>query len=163
MTSISDRIREVLDRVGWDVPTSIVIKDKALSDLTVRQIRNGLGNTKNVDSKKRYNLKNHHRRMFYRARRRAREKNIYFDLEPEDIVIPDFCPILGHRLEPSNVQGGAYNSPSLDRINPKKGYTKDNIQIISCRANNIKGDATIEEIEKLIRWSRRNGSVLDSS
>lgn len=46
MTSISDRIREVLDRVGWDVPTSIVVKDKALSDLTVRQIRNGLGNTK---------------------------------------------------------------------------------------------------------------------
>ena len=40
-------------------------------------------------------------------------------------------------------------SPSFDRIDPKKGYTKNNIVIVSTRANRIKSDATVDEIRKV--------------
>lgn len=38
-------------------------------------------------------------------------------------------------------------SPTLDRIVPDKGYVRENVWVISGRANRIKNDATIEELE----------------
>ena len=35
-------------------------------------------------------------------------------------------------------------TPSIDRIDPKKVYVKDNIIVVSMRANRIKTDATID-------------------
>ena len=40
-------------------------------------------------------------------------------------------------------------TPSIDRINPKKGYIKENIIVVSMKANRIKTDATVEEIRKV--------------
>ena len=40
-------------------------------------------------------------------------------------------------------------TPSIDRINPKKGYVKENIIVVSMKANRIKTDATVEEIRKI--------------
>jgi len=40
-------------------------------------------------------------------------------------------------------------TPSIDRIDPKKGYVKDNIIVVSMRANRIKNDATVDEIRKV--------------
>ena len=48
------------------------------------------------------------------------------------------------------------NSPSLDRINPKKGYTKDNVIIMSNLANRIKTDATTDQIEKVWKFLKKN-------
>lgn len=71
----------------------------------------------------------------------------------EDINVPDVCPMLGIQLNYDGVGEGGWsrkdNSPSLDRINNKLGYTKDNIQIISWRANRIKNDSTPEELIKI--------------
>lgn len=161
--SVAKRVRNLLDRLGWDVPTAEVISAPELSDLTERQIRNGLGNTRFVDSKRRSSRRCHHRKMYNRVKYSAKRRNIYFDIEPEDIVIPEFCPILGYKLEPSSKPGGDYNSPSVDRIDSRKGYTKDNIQVVSNRANHIKGNATLEEIEKLHRWMVRTLSSSDNS
>lgn len=84
----------------------------------------------------------------------AKKKKIPFNLTKEDIVIPNYCPVLGIKLEYG--QGSPIdNSPSVDRIIPKKGYTKGNIQIISLKANRIKTDATIEEIEKVLNYLKR--------
>lgn len=43
-------------------------------------------------------------------------------------------------------------APSIDRINQDSGYTKDNIRVISWRANHIKNDATLEELEKIVAY-----------
>ena len=40
-------------------------------------------------------------------------------------------------------------TPSIDRIDPKKRYVKDNIIVVSMRANRIKSDATVDEIRKV--------------
>jgi len=43
-----------------------------------------------------------------------------------------------------------FHSPSIDRKDSKKGYTPDNIWVISNRANTLKNDATIQELELLV-------------
>ncbi|MFC1983728.1 hypothetical protein ACFLVO_01760 [Chloroflexota bacterium] len=41
------------------------------------------------------------------------------------------------------------NSPSIDRVNPMKGYTKDNVAILCWRCNRIKQDATSQELRMI--------------
>ena len=43
----------------------------------------------------------------------------------------------------------ADNSYSLDRIDSTKGYTIENLMVISNRANRIKNNASNEELEKI--------------
>jgi hypothetical protein len=86
--------------------------------------------------------------MLNSSRTRARAKGLLHNIDIEDIVIPEVCPILGVPL----VKGvGDYsdNSPTLDRIIPKLGYTKGNVWVISMRANRLKQDSTLEELELL--------------
>ena len=88
--------------------------------------------------------------LLNRARYRARRKKLEFNLDKEDIKIPEVCPILGIPIQANKGKTGWFdNSVSLDRIDPTKGYTKDNIRVISNRANRLKCDATLEELEKI--------------
>lgn len=69
----------------------------------------------------------------------------------------DRCPILGTAFIFGPVDyNNRENIPSLDRIDPRKGYVKGNIAVMSWRANTIKNDATPEEIRKLAKWSSKN-------
>lgn len=88
---------------------------------------------------------NPRKEMWSRAKKRAKLKGIFFNLKIEDIHINKICPILNIPIEPQS--GGATdNSPSLDRIDSTKGYTKDNICVISRLANIMKAHATKEQI-----------------
>jgi hypothetical protein len=90
----------------------------------------------------------HPQYMLWRhAYQRAQYQGIPFDIEKSDIVIPDECPILHIKLSQT---GNRDNRPSVDRIVPEKGYVKGNIQVISMRANRIKSDATLEELERIV-------------
>ena len=85
------------------------------------------------------------------CRKVAKELGLPFNLEEPDIVIPEFCPVLGIRLEfPSKSRTDA--SVSIDRIIPSLGYVKGNIVIVSWRANFIKSDATLEELKRLVEY-----------
>ncbi len=68
--------------------------------------------------------------MCSQAKRRAKNKRLSFDLRPDDIVIPKRCPVFGFILK---ISKGRFSdrSPSLDRIDPTKGYIKNNIKVIS--------------------------------
>ena len=93
--------------------------------------------------------------MINDARKRAKRKGIDFDLSRDDLVVPPICPVLGIELF---VAGGkrTANSPSLDRIDNARGYTKDNVRIISFRANALKNDATVDELEKIVDYMKEN-------
>jgi hypothetical protein len=71
----------------------------------------------------------------------------------ETMEVPEYCPVFGIKLNYDGVEKQGWtrtdNSPSIDRIDSSKGYTADNIQIISWRANRIKNDSTPEELRKL--------------
>ena len=88
--------------------------------------------------------------MLRGTRYRAKKLGIVFDLKPEDIVVPEFCPVLGMRLEPGN--GLSASSPSLDRFDPTKGYTKENVRVISARANTLKSNATADELRLVLDY-----------
>jgi len=100
----------------------------------------------------RSNIKKYVYHMLKRAENRAKRKNVPFNLLIEDIDMVEFCPILGIKFSIGDGKGPGDMSPSLDRIDPKLGYVKDNVMIISMKANKIKSDATLEEIEKVYNY-----------
>ena len=116
---------------------------------------------RNVEGRAAYNkaYKDKHRqcprfrlqRLVHAARKRAKGKGVEFGLDWQRIEIPEACPLLGIPLS----FGGGYaerdSSPSLDRIDPNRGYTHDNVWIISNRANTIKNNATLSELKMLVR------------
>ncbi|NTJ67527.1 hypothetical protein G6M50_06085 [Agrobacterium rhizogenes] len=68
-------------------------------------------------------------------------------------IAPLRCPVFGFELITSDQKGG-FNprSPSVDRIDSSKGYTRDNIQIISMKANTMKTDATLDDLLAFAEW-----------
>ena len=98
------------------------------------------------------------KRMLSQAKQRAKDKGLDFNIEEEDIRIPERCPILGDKLEVGVRRGPTRHSPSLDRIKPELGYVKGNIQVISFKANVMKQDATIEELLMFASWVHENFS-----
>lgn len=81
------------------------------------------------------------------AKRRAAKAGLDYNLDVSDIAIPALCPVLKVPLE----RGTRY-APSLDRRDPLKGYTKDNVWVISKIANQMKSDSTLEERRKFAEW-----------
>lgn len=91
-------------------------------------------------------------RIWCNVKKRAKKKGLIFDLEIQEIPkIPEYCPILGIKIQDNNISSPLDSSPSLDRINPKKGYVKENVRIISNRANRIKSDATLKELRLILK------------
>ena len=84
---------------------------------------------------------------------RAKIKGMEHTLKVEDIKIPEICPVLGIPISHQRTGGTPHpNSPSIDRIDNTKGYTKDNIIIVSRRANVLKNDASLEELKKIVTF-----------
>jgi len=92
-------------------------------------------------------------KLFRSAKARAKRKNLEFSLTRDDIKIPETCPILGILLRrDKNIKGPSPSAPSLDRIDSEKGYTKDNVEVISHRANTLKSNGTLEEFKLIIKY-----------
>lgn len=92
------------------------------------------------------------RRMYYMAKASNRTRGVPFDLSSyEDIPYTEICPVFGWKLE----IGGGLNSPSLDRIIPELGYVKGNIVVVSLLANQIKSNATPDQIMAVAKFYKK--------
>lgn len=96
---------------------------------------------------KRYREKHPLRVLLGFAKKRAKERGLEFCLTENDLILPDECPILKTTFE----KGTDY-AASIDRIDSSKGYTKDNVWIISRKANIMKSNATPVELENFSKW-----------
>ena len=84
---------------------------------------------------------------------KSKRKGVPFDLPLEFFTeVPTACPMLGTPLGPFGKQS---NSPSVDRIIPARGYVVGNAVWVSRRANEIKRDASVEELRKIVAYIRR--------
>lgn len=88
-----------------------------------------------------------------RARRRAAKLGVAFSLTAEDLPpVPDFCPALGLRFQCGDGRP-VPESLTLDRINPALGYVPGNVMWLSLRANAMKQDASLEQLQKFAYWA----------
>ena len=90
-----------------------------------------------------------------RAKSQARRSGKTFSIDITDIVIPEFCPILGVKLDPVKSAKRDY-VPSLDRVNNDLGYVKGNVRVISYKANVWKNAMPITAIERLLEYVRQH-------
>lgn len=100
-----------------------------------------------------YATRDYRRIIYDRAKSRATKRGLSFTIAVEDISIPERCPVLGVPLK--RARGRMTDcSPSIDRIDSTRGYEPGNVIVMSNRANRIKSDATLSEIEALAVWLR---------
>jgi len=83
--------------------------------------------------------------LWLRAKKRAADRGLQFDLSATEIIIPPTCPALGIPLRIGERRSP--NSPSLDRIEPWRGYVSDNVRVISDRANRLKGPRDLQQLK----------------
>lgn len=66
--------------------------------------------------------------------------------------MPESCPVLGIPMFSGTDGIQCDNSPTLDRIIPELGYVRGNVIVVSAKANRIKNDATITEIQQVLDY-----------
>lgn len=135
------------------VPSSILIRTKE-QDRDRKRRAYALDPEKSRRKDAERKLNNPAWSLLSRAKRRAADVGVEFDLTSSDIEIPERCPILGIPIgvQQGGGKGPKDNSASLDRLVPSLGYVKGNVAVISQRANRIKNDATAAELRAIADW-----------
>ena len=77
--------------------------------------------------------------------------NLAIPTDIDEIGIPITCPVLGIPLA-FNRNSVKDNSISFDRIDSTKGYTKDNMIVVSYRVNKLKSDASLNEMRQMVNF-----------
>lgn len=102
---------------------------------------------------KAYHRDNVPRALYNKAAYRAKKAGVPFTITVGDVVVPSHCPVLGIPLQVADKRFGQ-GSPSLDRLVPELGYVPGNVVVISFRANLLKNNATVLELEAVASWLR---------
>lgn len=110
-----------------------------------------------VNERERYRNLNNTLHVQLRQRKSySLNKGIPFSIELEDIEQPTHCPILGLELNYKwSGSAGISADPAkatLDRLDPTKGYISGNVFVISWKANQLKTNVTVDELEKILRY-----------
>lgn len=92
-------------------------------------------------------------RWIVRSKRKKYGERKELTIEEYKKLIVKHCPLLELELIYEWPRGWSLpdNYATLDRIDSTKGYELGNVQIISYRANTLKSNATLEEIERLAK------------
>jgi len=104
-----------------------------------------------------WNKKNSIRRLSVHAASRAKSQGVPFDLDWHWVLdnITPKCPCCNEPFrfgEPTGRGKKAKDRPSLDRVVPELGYTKENTRIICTWCNIIKNDGTAHDHEMIAKW-----------
>lgn len=102
--------------------------------------------------------------MFSAAKKRTLDTGLPFDLEKEDVHVTENCPCCdikmtieqGAKEKRKTREGKFYirdqTKMSIDRVDNTKGYVKGNVAIICWRCNQLKADATAQELRRIADW-----------
>lgn len=110
----------------------------------------------NVNGNRNYKATHPERVLLNNAKHSAKKRKLPFNLVEADIHIPEKCPILGIALKVNKGKVGN-TSPTIDRVIPCRGYVRDNINVISHRANTLKNSETNPCVfDAIAAYLRRN-------
>lgn len=88
-----------------------------------------------------------------KIKHRCKVNKTEFDITWKDVLPPPTCPVLGLPLHFTGAKGiFDWNYPSVDRWDNSKGYVCGNVRVISLRANLLKKDATLLELQALVKY-----------
>lgn len=83
------------------------------------------------------------------VRDRAKVAGIEFSITEDDVFpMPEYCPVLGIKMDRSNIFKKRDHSPAVDRIDNTKGYIPGNVMVVSYKANRMKSNASLGELSK---------------
>lgn len=107
-----------------------------------------------------YKVKNWERTLLNGCRKRAREKKLEINISLEDIKLlakkqKSRCFWFNVKLKYTNKKKYLFK-PSIDRIDNKKGYTRDNIILVSYFANIARSDSDLKT------WGRSSKMIIKS-
>ncbi len=93
------------------------------------------------------NLKRACARVFSYIARRVRVKNLSIDIDVSFIehlynIQGGRCAYTGDNL---SLESGLNSTMSVDRVDSSKGYTKDNVKLVTWEVNNMKQSASMKE------------------
>lgn len=100
-------------------------------------------------------LKNPVAYMLTGVRSRAAKRGIQFSITAADIQVPAECPCCTRPLQMRSgpaKQGPLPGSPSIDRIEGALGYVPGNVIVICWRCNELKRNATADELRTVLNW-----------
>ena len=108
-------------------------------------------------------IEDHLKYMLASAKRRAKEKQLIFDLDLDYLhsIFTEHCPIDGQPLDWGRkmvVHGDNRTNPripSLDRNDSSLGYTKDNVTIIAHQWNTWKSSMSLEDVRMLHEYMQK--------
>ena len=94
-----------------------------------------------------------------RVKKRANEISVPFNLTKQWLLdnTPESCPVFGTNFTFFGNKNVWECSPTIDRLDPKKGYTIDNVIVISMKANVIKSAYGSADIFQVATWLAQKG------
>lgn len=92
-----------------------------------------------------WRTKNRLQTLIFASRQTAKKKGIEHTITIEDLSMVDICPLSGIEID-WGLSGRHLRNPSIDRIDPTKGYIPGNVEIMSCLGNTMKSNATPEQL-----------------
>lgn len=86
------------------------------------------------------------------AKQRAKRKGIEFTITRDYLnsITPTHCPALGIEFK-SGMDNRDHNM-SIDRIDNTKGYVEGNVIVISYKANRMKSNSSLAELQALVKF-----------
>lgn len=107
-----------------------------------------------IKDRENYRYKDTLYRQFCARKFAATNKGIPFTIKFEEIEQPKYCPVLGLELV-YQWSGTGRRDPAkacIDKLIPELGYVPGNVFVISWRANFLKSNATLYELESIIKY-----------
>lgn len=96
--------------------------------------------------------------VFYSAKKRGIQVGFSSAMEFAAYVrtiAPAKCPVFNTVFTSGGV-GFSPTAPSIDKINPRRGYVRGNVQVISMLANCMKRDATPKQLKQFALWALKD-------
>jgi len=112
-----------------------------------------------AELRREYRYRHPQETLVAQAQSRAKRDGLPCDITAATLEWPTHCPVLGVEISytKNNKDNGVRsNSATLDRRINELGYVVGNVFVLSHRANRIKSDATLAELEAVVRYMKEN-------